>query len=92
MLPIALGSIIEGKGLYKYSVGELFELYGQFQGKYQLKYDKQTKAKLSAFLNEDSKYLKPIKARNNRNKVELQSFAICRQKHSRPSRNKHKQA
>ena len=71
MLPIALGSIIEGKGLYKYSVGELFELYGQFQGKYQLRNDKQTKAKMRALINGDRKYLKPIKARNNRNKVEL---------------------
>ena len=71
MLPTALRSVIEGKGLYKYSVGELFELYGQFQGKHQLKTDKQTKAKMSVLINGDRKYLKPIKARNNRNKVEL---------------------
>ena len=71
MLPIALGSIIEGKGLYKYSVGEFFELYGQFEGKHKLKNEKQTKAKMTALINGDMKYLKSIKARDNSGKLEL---------------------
>ena len=35
-LPTVMSSVIEGKGLYEYSIGEFFQLYGRFEGKYQL--------------------------------------------------------
>ena len=31
--PTVLRSIIDGEGLYAYSIGEFFQLYGQFEGK-----------------------------------------------------------
>ena len=58
-LPTVLSSIIQGKGLYEHSIGEFFQLYGQFEGKYQLTKHEQTKAKMEALLNGDEKYLKP---------------------------------
>ena len=30
--PAVLKSIIEGTGLYEYSIGEFFQLYGKFEG------------------------------------------------------------
>ena len=57
--PTVLRSIIEGKGLYEHSIGEFFQLYGKFEGKYQLTKGKETRAKMLAFVNGDKRYLKP---------------------------------
>ena len=57
--PTALASIIEGKGLYEYSIGEFFQLYGKFEGKYQLTRGRDTKTKMEALINGDERYLKP---------------------------------
>ncbi len=57
-LPTVLKSIIEGKGLYEHSIGEFFQLYGQFEGKYQLARQGQTKAKMEALVKGRMKYLK----------------------------------
>ena len=54
-----LAAIIEGKSLYEHSVGEFFQLYGKFEGKYQLTNQKKTKAKMEALVNGDKRYLKP---------------------------------
>ena len=59
-LPTVLRSIIEGKGLYEHNIGEFFQLYGQFEGKYQLTKHDKTKAKMEALLNGNQKYLKPF--------------------------------
>lgn len=53
-----LRSIIEGKGLYEHSIGEFFQLYGQFEGKYGLTSEKQTRAKMESLLNGEQRYLK----------------------------------
>ena len=57
--PTALRSIIEGKGLYEYSIGEFFQLYVNFEGKYQLTKGNDTRNKMEALVNGDKKYLKP---------------------------------
>ncbi len=57
--PTVLRSIIEGKSLYEHSIGEFFQLYGKFQGKYQLTEGKETRAKMLALVNGDKRYLKP---------------------------------
>ena len=56
--PTVLRSIIEGKGLYEHSIGEFFQLYGQFEGKYQLTKGRQTRDTMDALVNGDKKYLK----------------------------------
>ena len=48
------------EALYKYSIGEFFQLYGQFERKYQLTKHDKTKAKMEALLNGNQKYLKPF--------------------------------
>ena len=55
--PHVLGSIIEGKGLYEHSVGQFFELYGRFEGKYQLKRPRDTRDKMASLVNGDKRYL-----------------------------------
>ena len=42
-LPAILTSVIDSKGLYEHSIGEFFQLYGQFEGKYKLKKGSDTK-------------------------------------------------
>ena len=56
--PTVLRSIIEGKGLYEYSIGEFFQLYGRFEGKYQLAKGNDTRDKMEALVNGDKRYLK----------------------------------
>ena len=57
-LPHVLGSVIEGKGLYEHSIGEFFELYGRFAGKYQLKRASDTRDKMAALVKGETRYLK----------------------------------
>ena len=57
--PTVLRSIIDGEGLYEYSIGEFFQLYGRFEEKYQLKKEWQTKAKMESLINGDPRFLKP---------------------------------
>ena len=56
--PHVLGSVIEGKGLYEHSIGEFFELYGRFEGKYQLKRASDTRDKMAALVKGETRYLK----------------------------------
>ena len=44
-LPTVLTSVIKGKGLYEYGIGEFFLLYGKFQQQYRLT-DKDTRTKM----------------------------------------------
>ena len=60
-LPHVLGSVIEGKGLYEHSIGEFFELYGRFEGKYQLKRASDTRDKMAALVKGETRYLKQYK-------------------------------
>ena len=60
-LPTALASVIEGKGLYEYSIGEFFQLYGRFEGKYNLTKGSDTKEQMEVLLKGDTRYLKPYK-------------------------------
>ena len=74
-LPTILRTVIEGVGLYEHSIGEFFELYGQFEGKYlQGKYlqrpGPKTRAKMETLVNGDRKYLKSIKVDRKGGKVE----------------------
>ena len=57
-LPTILGAVIEGKGLYEYSVGEFFQLYGEFMGKYQVKEGSQTSDKMTALLAGQHEHMK----------------------------------
>ncbi len=61
VLPTVLKSIIEGKGLYAHSIGEFFQLYGKFEGKYHLTNGTDTKDKMESLVNGDARYLKPYK-------------------------------
>ena len=61
--PTVLRSIIEGRGLYEHSIGEFFQLYGQFEGKYQLARGIETRDKMETLVNGDAKYLKPYQER-----------------------------
>ena len=61
VFPTVLKSIIEGKGLYAHSIGEFFQLYGKFEGKYQLTNGTDTKDKMESLVNGDARYLKPYK-------------------------------
>ncbi len=63
-LPHVLGSVIEGKGLYEHSIGEFFELYGRFEGKYQLKKGSDTRDKMASLVKGDKRYLKKYKEYN----------------------------
>ena len=58
-LPTVLAAIVEGKSLYEHSIGEFFQLYGQFEGQYQLAKGPETKAKMEKLVNGDMRYLKP---------------------------------
>ena len=59
-LPTVLASVIEGKGLYEYGIGEFFLLYGKFEQKYQTT-GWQTRTKMMELLSDDVKYLKRYK-------------------------------
>ena len=59
--PTVLRSIIEGKSLYEHSIGEFFQLYGKFEGKYHLTNGTDTKDKMESLVNGDARYLKPYK-------------------------------
>ena len=59
--PTVLRLIIEGKGLYDYSIGEFFQMYGRFEGKYQQAKHKDTLNKMKALVNGEKKYLKSYK-------------------------------
>ena len=60
-LPTVLRSIIQGEGLYEHSIGEFFQLYGEFQGKYELNNETETRDKMLALVNGDKKYMKGYK-------------------------------
>ena len=68
-LPEILAQIIEGKGLYEHSIGELFQLYGEFEGKYQVASD--TEAKMMDFVNGDERWLKDYREGNKTRRVPL---------------------
>ena len=61
--PTVLRSIIEGRGLYEHSIGEFFQLYGRFEGTYQLTRGSETRAKMDTLVNGDERYLKPYQER-----------------------------
>lgn len=65
-LPHVLGSVIEGKGLYEHSIGEFFELYGKFEGKYQLKKGSDTRDKMASLVKGDKRYLKQYKGQGGK--------------------------
>ena len=71
-LPTVLSSVIGGKGLYEHSIGEFFQLYGQFEGKYQLETGTKTKAKMETLVNGDRKYFKPVEVLGKRGKVKVE--------------------
>lgn len=70
-LPTVLKSIIEGKGLYEYNIGEFFLQYGRFQEKYHLDTEAKAKAKMESLMNGDQEYLKPYVERGKSNLVPL---------------------
>ena len=69
-LPTVLTSVIKGKGLYEYGIGEFFLLYGKFQQQYRLT-DKDTRTKMEDLVNGDKRYLKPYKIRGKEQFVPL---------------------
>ena len=56
-LPVILAQVIEGKSLYEHGIGEFFELYGLFEGKYQVS-GADAEAKMNELLNGDEESLK----------------------------------
>ncbi len=74
-LPYVLGSIIEGKGLYEHSVGELFELYGRFEEKHQLKRGSDTREEMSLLVNGDKRYLR-MYTEHGKNKLVPLPYAV----------------
>ena len=86
-LPHVLGSVIEGKGLYDHSIGEFFELYGRFEGKFQLKKASETRKKMESLVKGDSRYLKQYKEHGKWSAVPM-PFAV--RKHTRSCRNQSK--
>ena len=57
-LPIALGAVIEGKGLYQYSIGEFFLLYGRFEQKYEVRKGPEVEARMNDLLQGNEQGLK----------------------------------
>ena len=58
--PTILKAVIEGKDLYEYNLGEFFQLYGQFTGKYQVYDGPKIRDKMETLVNGDQKSLKPL--------------------------------
>lgn len=58
----ALGAMLDGKGIFEYSIGEFFLLYGRFEQKYECD-GWQTRKKMRDLLGEDRKYFKRYKDR-----------------------------
>ena len=58
-LPVVLSSVIEGKGLYAYGMGEFFLFYGRFQQKYGLVKGKDTREKMMELVGDKAECLKP---------------------------------
>lgn len=63
-LPTMLAAVIEGKSLYKHSIGEFFQLYGKFEGQYRLTNQKKAKAKMKELVGGDRRYLKHYRERS----------------------------
>ncbi len=57
-LPTVLSAVIQGKSLYEYGIGEFFELFGEFQGRYELADQEEIRDKMTALVNGDRRYLK----------------------------------
>ena len=57
-LPIALGAAIKGEGLYKYSMGEFFLLYGRFEQKYEVRKGPEVEARMNDLLQGNEQGLK----------------------------------
>ena len=54
-----LKGIIEGSGLYEYNIGEFFQLYGKFEGQYQVGGTK-TRDKMNELIKGNSEYMKGL--------------------------------
>ena len=57
-LPIALGAAIKGEGLYQYSMGEFFLLYGRFEQKYEVRKGPEVEARMNDLLQGNEQGLK----------------------------------
>lgn len=57
-LPTVLKSIIEGKGLYEYGIGEFFLLYGKFEQKFHTGKGRATHDKMMELIEGDERYMK----------------------------------
>ncbi len=62
-LPTVLRAVIEGKGLYEHSIGEFFELFGRFLGKYGLAKQDEVRDRMTSLVDGDRRYLKAYMAR-----------------------------
>ena len=69
-LPTVLSAVIEGRGLFEYSMGEFFTLYGTFEGKHRVQGER-TRAKMLKLVNGDERYLKPYVERGKERKDPL---------------------
>lgn len=70
-LPTILKAVIEGQDLYEYSIGEFFQLYGEFRGKYRVNKDRDIRVKMRALLNGDPGYLKTYVERSGQKRYPL---------------------
>ena len=57
-LPSVLASIIEGRGLYEYGIGEFFLLYGKFEEKYGLFGGAKVRTKMAELLEGTKEFFK----------------------------------
>ena len=57
-LPTVLSAVIQGKSLYEFSIGEFFELFGEFKAKHGLPNQEGIRAKMTTLVNGDRRYMK----------------------------------
>ena len=58
-LPTVLKAIIEGRGLYEYSIGEFFLLYGKFEQKHNTQ-GWRTREKMEELVGGDNQHMKVL--------------------------------
>lgn len=81
-LPTALSAVIAGRGLFEYSMGEFFTLYGTFEGKHRVQ-GKRTRAKM---LQAGERRRTPFEALCGAREGAQRPVAVRGQKHPRPQR------
>ena len=70
-LSIILKSVIQEEGLYEYTFGEFFLLYGRFEQKYDVFKGKETREKMEELIKGEKEFFKPYKDHGKESLVPL---------------------